>query len=591
MREDKLARALDLIDDDLIVRSAPGVYRRKRVFEHRTLMRWTALAACLVLCILTVTLTVLLGNDPTLPDNRGEYSVIADKLQLMEGADVGEFDNLFPELPKPSDPEGGNVSEPPLADREENGSEAALGVTDDGSAGIIAPEKLLYHGEYLYYLNNGSLMIYTLAGEYSEAVGEYSRNGDAEEMFLSADGKHLTLLVSEAAQVSVVLLDVSDPTQITELACFRATGRYRAARLVNGKLMLFLSSGVLGEPNYEDASTFVPRYDAGEGWNAISAANIFYPERLNSANYTVAYQLNAGTLTHEAGVALLSFEGNILISADGIVVTRSYVQHEEGESGSAARAMLEVAQLSYADNGLVYRGAVAVEGVLRDRHDMNVQNGILRVVTTARTVLYGDEPTETVGAVLHCIDLAQMRVAATVRAFAPDGESVRAVRFEGERVYVYTAGLSVREDPVICLDTSDLAHVTHSGAVMPAGDTVAFGNGYRLAIKEGKSTGLSVVIYSAEDGREICRYQKNVLFSKEYKSYVVDGENGLVGLAVYDAEGGAHYVLLHFDGETLTELQYRPFNGFYKEARSFYHNGYVYVLGWSLTVLRVWLSA
>ena len=143
MREDKLARALDLIDDDLIVRSAPGVYRRKRVFEHRTLMRWTALAACLVLCVLTVTLTVLLGNDPTLPDNRGEYSVIADKLQLMEGADVSEFDNLFPELPKPSDPEGGNVSEPPLADREENGSEAALGVTDDGSAGIIAPEKLL----------------------------------------------------------------------------------------------------------------------------------------------------------------------------------------------------------------------------------------------------------------------------------------------------------------------------------------------------------------------------------------------------------------------------------------------------------------
>ena len=34
MREDKLARALDLIDDDLIVRSAPGVYRRKRVFDH-----------------------------------------------------------------------------------------------------------------------------------------------------------------------------------------------------------------------------------------------------------------------------------------------------------------------------------------------------------------------------------------------------------------------------------------------------------------------------------------------------------------------------------------------------------------------------
>ena len=92
MKEDRLARALELIDDDLIERSAPGVYRRKRAFEHRTLMRWTALAACLALCILTVTLTVLLGNDPVLPNNRGEYGVIADKLQLqLKSAEAGHF--------------------------------------------------------------------------------------------------------------------------------------------------------------------------------------------------------------------------------------------------------------------------------------------------------------------------------------------------------------------------------------------------------------------------------------------------------------------------------------------------------------------
>ncbi|MBQ8341252.1 MAG: beta-propeller domain-containing protein [Clostridia bacterium] len=288
-QDDKLIRALDLVDDDLIEKAAPGRYRKKA--PKKQWLRYVV-AACLALCLLSGVVATWIGNSgdpsviapgPSLSID-GDYSAIAGKLQLLQSEDVTEFNRLFPPLTTsiPGDP-----FEPPLVDREElEGSTGSIyqEVTDNQVEGVIEPDTFKRTDRHLFYLDRGSLLAYSIAGESSELVGEYSRATDAEEFFLSADGQRLTLISSASSFVHVTLLDVSDPANMTELKAFRATGRYYSARMVGGKLLLLMGNNIIGEPNYSDVATFVPRYDTGDGLQTLPADRIHYPEKLNSSN-------------------------------------------------------------------------------------------------------------------------------------------------------------------------------------------------------------------------------------------------------------------------------------------------------------------
>ena len=148
-----------------------------------------------------------------------------------------------------------------------------------------------------------------------------------------------------------------------------------------------------------------------------------------------------------------------------------------------------------------------------------------------------------------------MKTVSSVIGFAPDGETVRSVRFDGTNAYVCTAVMQT--DPVFFFDLSNIRHITYkeTGTIEGYSDSlIDLGDGYLLGIGYGSSTvNLQIEIYKeSENGVvSVCKYERmNAYFSPLYKAYYVNREENLIGLGIGEryTDESSRYVLLHFDG-------------------------------------------
>jgi hypothetical protein len=102
---------------------------------------------------------------------------------------------------------------------------------------------------------------------------------------------------------------------------------------------------------------------------------------------------------------------------------------------------------------------------------------------------------------------------------------------------------------------------------------------------------LKVEIYEeTADGVEpATAYERGAWFSQNYKSYYIDRENNLVGIAVGDWGAGYSYLLLHFDGYQLTVIREIPMESEYvNNARADIIDGYLYLLEETLQVVNLY---
>ena len=97
---------------------------------------------------------------------------------------------------------------------------------------------------------------------------------------------------------------------------------------------------------------------------------------------------------------------------------------------------------------------------------------------------------------------------------------------------------------------------------------------------------LKIEVYAEDGGKveSLCAYEKPGFgFSEDYKSYFIDRENGLVGLAVSDQTTGNlkfRYILLAYNGYELVEVENVLFDGYIDIAfaRAVLADGYFYVM-------------
>jgi len=77
------------------------------------------------------------------------------------------------------------------------------------------------------------------------------------------------------------------------------------------------------------------------------------------------------------------------------------------------------------------------------------------------------------------------------------------------------------------------------------------------------------------------REYENSYFSEVYKAYLIDRDNGLVGLGItnHTADIPFAYALLHFDGYQLHELVYTSLGGNNDIKRGVYIDGFLYLFG------------
>ena len=500
--------------------------------------------------------------------------------------------------------------------------------TDNQVEGVIEGDLIKRSDKHIYYLHRDRLAVYPIAGAQTKELGAYrfSFDGKGEvswytaetrEMYLSEDCTTVTLVLGGFGNVlkdglkeyfvCVISLDVSDPGNIQELGKIYLTGSYMSSRLVDGRLLLMSRYSIPKEIDYSDPGTYVPQFGEPGNMECIPADSMIMPDVLTTTNYTVVTMLDQKTVETVDTAAFLSYTNALYVSGDSIFAARGYSDNQRVQGKRIFTTMTEIANMTYSADGLTVGNSFRIEGSVKNQYSMDAKDGILRVVTSTQTTTFaevelesrvdGTTNTAVRNANLYCIQISDGSVLAKVEAFAPEGETVESVRFDGDYAYVCTAEVVQLKDPVYFFDLSDLNNITwkDTGTINGySSSLVDFGNGNLIGIGFNEERQLKIEAYRETDSgvESACVYERSANFSTDYKSYYIDRENQLIGLGVYFWGGneftGDHYVLLHFDGTAFRELAVLRTAGREDEFRGVVIDGWLYVFGDQVSVTKVW---
>lgn len=484
-------------------------------------------------------------------------------------------------------------------------------VTDNQVEGVIEADLFKRSDQYLYYLNNSELRVYSIAQADTALVGAYSIDplantsviGDfyGAEMYLSQDCTTVMILMEgytkeEGSVAAVITLDVSDPTAITQTGILLFEGSYISSRMVGDDILLTYNYGFYeGDIDFDALETFVPQYGTPGNMQLIDADDIICPEDVSSTRYTVVAKLDGKSLEVKDTAALMSYSQELYVSQDTIYATHSFVRTIDEGGYYCEAAMTEITGISYTGDTLEILGSVQIEGSVQDQYSMDQYEGILRVAASTTEMegnrYNGNGAILTEGTVrncsLYCIDLSTWEIAAAVENFAPNGDEVTSARFDGCMAYICTAEVVVLTDPVYFFDLSDLNNITWTDTGIIDGyssSLINFGD-YLLGIGFGDGSEMKLEAYAegAAGVESIGVYERWCSYPADYKAYYIDRENNLVGIPVQDWEewehGNMFYLLLQFDGYKFREVKALPMEYFACGAtRATIIDGWLYVL-------------
>lgn len=641
MKNRKLFCAMSLADDKYVEEAAP-----RRLTRRPQWQKWTAIAACLCLLVTALNLVLFIPFNTNPPDvseyaDSEYYSVIEslNALTFQKPKYKNNFQSLMATLRsigKAFDNGMGGAMAPDVGENGMAGEDISQKyeeVTDNQVAGVIEGDIFKRSDKYIYYMSGKNLYVYSIEKEDSKRVFSCSLDRSQEEingyyythdfeMYLSADCQTLTVIMPfysmnkdgwVRSMVDIVSLDVSDPANTKETKRITVTGGYLSSRVVDGQLMV-MTNMLVQNPDFSDESTFLPQIDSGNGFESIAPENIVLPDNLTSARYTTVFMLDETTLAPLGNAAFLSYSQEVYVSTDSIYATSQYTDRTKLDDGyTKTEVMTEIARLSYAGGTLTPMGKTTVSGRIKDQYSLDEYEGILRVVTTVDSSKFKETITgnnasigilDESGAIgtnasLYCIDIDTWETVAKVENFAPWGETVESVRFDGDKAYVCTAVVVTLTDPVFFFDLSDLNNITVKDTGEIDGyswSLVNFGNGYLLGVGVNGAWERKIEIYEeSEDGIvSVTAYEKRVDCALDYKAYFIDRKNQLIGLGVTDWSYGHgdekdRYVVLHFDGFELHEMLNIEIGNLHSRCRATLIDGYMYILGFDrLEVVKLW---
>ena len=643
MKNKKLLRAMSLADEKYVTEADPRAMRKRPSWQ-----RWTALAACICLLVTALNLVLFVPYDTTPPDvsryeNSEYYSVIQsiNALTFQKPKYKNNFQTLWNTIA--SIGRGlikGDMMAPGAAGDAENTIGEDIGqsyeeVTDNQVAGVIEGDIFKRSDKYIYYMSAKNLYVYSIDKENSTRLFSCSLDRSQDEingyyythdfeMYLSTDCTTLTVIMPfysmnkdgwARSLIDIVSLDVTDPANVRETNRITVTGGYLSSRVVDSQLMV-MTNMLVQNPDFSDESTFLPQIDTGDGFKSIAPENIMLPETLSSPRYTTVFLLDEKTLEVKGDAAFLSYSQEVYVSRDSIYATSQYTEKTDQNFGYVKTDVkTEIARLSYENDTLTPMGKTTVRGSVKNQYSLDEYEGVLRVVTTTRTstAKYQTTPdgnsvsmqtgnqNSGIGTALYCIDINTWELLAEVKNFAPKGETVESVRFDGDKAYVCTAVVVTLTDPVFFFDLSDLDNITYKDTGVIDGyssSLVNWGDGYLLGIGFNDRSELKIEVYEeGESGvNSVTSYELPAGFSLDYKAYFIDRENQLIGLGVTDytndygiEESPERYIVLHFDGFRLNEVLNVGIGAYPDYCRATLIDGYMYILGQeSFTVEELW---
>ena len=466
-------------------------------------------------------------------------------------------------------------------------------VTDNQVQGVIEGDRFKRADDTIFYLQGNTdgytLRAYSLAGAHSESVGTV-RIGEREnayysasyteraEIYLSEDGDTVTLFTpvsvwngkTSIVYTEIVGIDVSDPANMRETGRRYVSGNYVTSRSVEGDFLLISEFAVYSNPDFSDEAQYLPQAGELGSMETLPVDDIVCPDVATAARYTIVTRLNESAEIEDC-LAFFSYTDEVYVSQNNVFVTRGYYNGEETVNGenvsyTVRESRTEISAVAYAGGELTLLGSADIPGTVKDQYSMDERDGTLRVVTTLYRYFpesSGDAsllPPYGQNAGVYVISLSDFTVLGSLEWFAPEDEQVMSVRFEKEENAVWVCTAIEITDPVFKIDLSDPKNITYIRTEDIDGystSLVDFTGGTLLGIGYGTWDSLKIEVY-AEDGdsvRSLDAYEvKDASFASEYKAYLIDRENALVGMHVSPYNGENYYLLLHFDGYELVEL-------------------------------------
>ena len=537
-------------------------------------------------------------NAPKFSNNFEKLISVIGGAFTHKGGAMGPGSNM--DAAPEAGPDGGNFGENGVA-----GNGNYIENTDNQVAGVIEGDLMKMTDKYIFRLGHNVLRVYSIEKEDSTLVCEYTIDGfDGDkqygsfmEMYLSPDGKTITLLLKYRDKVGVISLDVSDVNSITEKGRVAIGGVHATSRMVDGRLLLVTNfSFDRNKVDYANPETFVPTINSGNEKRCISLQNLLFPAKVDSTNYSVVVLLDNENLEILGEKALLNFTSDIYISENNIYISHEYTDNDRN---LYYKDMSDIAIISYGDDGLVMNNVITVPGHTKDQYSFDELDGHLRVVTSTNeriTIEKGNNIgfKRTRSASLYVINLESGETVASVENFAPEGEEATAVRFDGDKCYVCTAVIVSFTDPVFFFDLSDYDNITYTdtGIIEGYSDSlINYGDGILLGIgREDWSTAKVEIYTELEDGGVLSVDELKFAgtCSTDYKAYLVNRENNLFGFAVAgysEVRKNDHiirnpkncYVLLTIEGESLNVRLIPLYFSDPNYVRAAYYDGYLYL--------------
>lgn len=613
--------------------------RMKEIYERadvkrasrRRRVKWISVAACSCSLVLALNLVLFVPYPSGLPDisaySGSEYYPLMQQLNALTYHNMSTahnnfeawFGDLFSGYGTSGDmnmgvttPESPGTADDPGASDDVDYNE----VTDNQEAGVIEGDLFKRTSTHFFYVSsNGAsqllLSAFTIDKEDSACCGTLTISAENDyyfssyygaELYLSEDGDTATIFApvypakSNKLYTAVISADVSDPENMQETGRVYVSGSYVTSRKIGEDFLLISNFAVRSNPDFSDESAFLPQVGTWNKMESLPMQDIVCPDTATAARYTVIVRLGEG-LSVDGHIAFLSYSQEVYVSEDNIFVTRSHTQTMREGDYERRIPYTQIACVAYLGGGLTLKGSADVAGTVLNQYSLDEQDNTLRVVTTvseSNVRIYenggvsSDDVTTSFGtndnASLYVLSLDDFSLVASLERFAPEGEEVTSVRFEEDIVWVCTARIWELTDPVFRIDLSDLDNITYTDTGTIEGystSLVDFTDGTLLGIGRGSDTLLKIEIYEqGEDGVvSVATYETNADYSQDYKAYFIDRENGLIGLHVYDFIEGSKYLLLHFDGYTLTpvaEIDLTSRN--YDTTRAAIVDGWLYIL-------------
>lgn len=463
------AKAAPNADKDAASGGASGDKKWKTAGRRPRALRWVALAACAVLAV--VSIPKLYYSELFMPDtsakggelhtfkSKGEIERIIKSLNRTPFTDRFHFGygsgQIVEDAAENSDMEmsaepsmnaaGGAKSATTGSNAAADHSDTYLQVEDVDESDIVKVD-----GRYIYAVNNKrEVIIYEAKDGQTKKISTIGNNGVEQyiqDIFLKGDTLVAVGRVYDDADmgyIAIVSYDITDRSAPKVINEFRQSGDHVVSSRMVGNYVYLVTN------TYAYDGYIIPKCTVDGEYKEMSPSDISCVPNPQTGSYVIlsAVDISSGAEGRSKTKAVMGASEDIYCNNHNLYVSVSeWDDKTDSASTRIIRASLDGLKIKF-------NGTTTVRGYIDNQFSMDEHDGYFRIATTSER---GGIDVNN----LYVLD-DKLNEVGKIAGFARD-ESIKAVRFMGDKAYVITYEAI---DPLFIMDLSDPANPRIDGEV------------------------------------------------------------------------------------------------------------------------------